>query len=341
MSDGNLFESDDVSLNDMLSPRERQLMVMAAEGLTDQGIAHKLGISVATVSTYWGRVRIKFGPMPRPELIAHFVRGEMTRSAAELTKKEATLRALLTSTPLGVIMTDSDGTVLYVNPAYEEISGRSIEALEGTSALDVVHPDDRNRVAEAWNRCFSDGVPYSEEYRYLRPDGVRDIRAWGNVWRFNGTIGGRVAVIEDVTEARSMAEACAEALEGYQTLFSLTPEAILSADESQMIVEFSPGAERLFGYEASEAIGKPLSMLLPLDGNTPHQALVEVFRRDPEREHSVADRVTVRGRRKTGEEFYCEASVVHRTVQRRPLYTAIVRDVNDPTSDPEGDHSVA
>ena len=44
-----------------LSERENQMLQMAARGLTDQGIAHELGISVGTVGTYWGRVREKMG----------------------------------------------------------------------------------------------------------------------------------------------------------------------------------------------------------------------------------------------------------------------------------------
>ncbi len=60
-----------------LSERERQLVKLAAEGHTDASIAHRLGISEATVSTYWGRVRIKVGPFSRPELIATIIRQEL------------------------------------------------------------------------------------------------------------------------------------------------------------------------------------------------------------------------------------------------------------------------
>src|SRR5579871_1864366 len=82
-------------LNESLSARERELLVLAMNGLTDQGIANKLGISAATIGTYWGRVRIKFGPLSRPELVARFVQGEMTRSSAALAASEARFRALL------------------------------------------------------------------------------------------------------------------------------------------------------------------------------------------------------------------------------------------------------
>jgi len=41
-----------------LSVRERQVLSLAARGETDQGIANRLGISPATVNSYWVRIRL-------------------------------------------------------------------------------------------------------------------------------------------------------------------------------------------------------------------------------------------------------------------------------------------
>ena len=70
-----------------LSPREQQLIKYAAEGLTDTAIAHKLGISEATVGTYWGRVRIKLGPYSRTELVAIMMRAEREAAVEELRRE--------------------------------------------------------------------------------------------------------------------------------------------------------------------------------------------------------------------------------------------------------------
>ena len=46
-------------------------------------------------------------------------------------------------------------------------------------------------------------------------------------------------------------------------LFALTSEAIVVADvQSNLIVAWNPGAERLFGYSAAEAVGMPLQDLV-------------------------------------------------------------------------------
>lgn len=67
-----------------LSEREQQLLQLAGEGFTDSAIANKLGISEATVGTYWGRIRIKMGPYSRPELVGMAVRMEAEATLNQL-----------------------------------------------------------------------------------------------------------------------------------------------------------------------------------------------------------------------------------------------------------------
>lgn len=67
-----------------LSDREKQIVDLASEGHTDTSIAHELGISEATVSTYWSRVRMKIGPYSRPELVARIIRSNCSQIVKEL-----------------------------------------------------------------------------------------------------------------------------------------------------------------------------------------------------------------------------------------------------------------
>ena len=81
-----------------LSEREDQILRLAMRGYTDTAIAHKLGLSEATVGTYWGRVRIKMGPYSRTELVARALQHEnadaMQILRAENERLTAQLRAL-------------------------------------------------------------------------------------------------------------------------------------------------------------------------------------------------------------------------------------------------------
>lgn len=95
--------------------------------------------------------------------------------------------------------------LLYISPAYERVWGRTCQSLyaDSRSFLDAVHPDDRERVLNAFDQQRQ-GVETAQEYRIVRPDGstrwiwdrafpVRD--ASGKVARVAG-------LAEDITERK-------------------------------------------------------------------------------------------------------------------------------------------
>jgi len=52
-----------------LTDREREVMILAAEGLANQEIADRLRISVATARTHVGRAMVKLGARDRAQLV--------------------------------------------------------------------------------------------------------------------------------------------------------------------------------------------------------------------------------------------------------------------------------
>jgi DNA-binding CsgD family transcriptional regulator len=64
-----------------LSPREKEIVELAAEGLTNEAIAHRLGLSIGTVNTYWLRIKLKVGGSGRTETVVNVFK---VRAAREL-----------------------------------------------------------------------------------------------------------------------------------------------------------------------------------------------------------------------------------------------------------------
>ena len=148
--DGRFVQRSEQDGSSLLSPREHQLLVLAAKGFTDQGIAHKLGISLATVGTYWGRIRIKMGPLNRTELVAHFLQEEAAHEVDSLksenqrlltelsqqTQNEEALRAsvemfqgLIEGAPDAIIVVNQDGGVVLANAQAATMFGYSQDEL--------------------------------------------------------------------------------------------------------------------------------------------------------------------------------------------------------------------
>lgn len=80
--------------------------------------------------------------------------------------------------------------------------------------LEMVHPDDRQRVIDATNRVFHQHVPYSHDERIFRPDGsVRYLHTWAHpVLDDAGQLVRLLGVCQDITD-RKLAELDRERIE--------------------------------------------------------------------------------------------------------------------------------
>ncbi len=102
-----------------------------------------------------------------------------------------------------------DWSVLYANSAYEKVWGRPLQHLyEDEGQWDEgIHPDDRVRVRESWERMVEQGEHYEEEYRVIHPESsMRWVRS--RVYPVRDQSGQlyRIAeVVQDIT-ARKAAE---------------------------------------------------------------------------------------------------------------------------------------
>ena len=135
-----------------LSRREHQILELASAGHIDQAIANDLGISVPTVSTYWCRIREKYGRLNRAELVAKFVRereqviasalrndneelvGRLDEAAVReqgLAQELATYEALLEGAPDPMIIVDADGVIQRVNRLAARLFGWDREGMAG------------------------------------------------------------------------------------------------------------------------------------------------------------------------------------------------------------------
>lgn len=139
-----------------LSPREKELIRLASEGLIDTAIAHQLGISEATVGTYWGRVRIKLGPYNRTELVAIVIREEQEEALERLRKEnEETLsqlqdamshsyeqgsiyREIVENALDAMLLVSEQGRITMANQAAYEIFGYDLNELDDADILSLI-----------------------------------------------------------------------------------------------------------------------------------------------------------------------------------------------------------
>ena len=132
----------------------------------------------------------------------------------------------------------------------------------------------------------------------------------------------------DVTESKQAEEANRETQARFEGIVNMAVEGIISIDESQRVILFNQGAERIFGYSAAEALGLPLVEFLPLSSAELHHRLVQNFgATDDEQSRQMSKLREIQGRRLGGMLFPAEVNISKVTVKGKIIYTAIVRDI--------------
>jgi PAS domain S-box-containing protein len=105
-------------------------------------------------------------------------------------------------------------------------------------------------------------------------------------------------------------------------------DAIIIADGAGKILDWNRGAGKIFGYTEVEAVGQPLTLLLPPRFHDPHR-LGMVRRQAGGESHLVDQTVELVGRRKDGSEFPLELSLAEWATAADRFYTGIIRDITE------------
>lgn len=149
--------------------------------------------------------------------------------------------------------------VLDANAAYLRIVGRSLDELRALpSLLDLMPPDERVRAQERWIRRGL-SVPVDEHYEttLARPDGTLvDVEIASVVLDAAKSV--VLNVVRDVSARKRAEQALRESQERMTVLLHAAQEAI-AVHDGKRVLEANPAFERMFGWRAEEARGRPLT----------------------------------------------------------------------------------
>jgi len=214
------------------------------------------------------------------------VTAEGQRQAQERSQEsEQRFRLVSDTAPVLIWMSGTDKLCNYFNRPWLEFTGRSLQAESGNGWAEGVHADDRQQCMEVYTQAFDRREEFRMTYRLRRKDGeyrwILDV----GVPRFDpsGTFLGYIGIGLDETE-RKLAE---DVRSRYAAIVESSDDAIIGADRKGTITHWNKGAERLYGYSASEAIGKDIAFLQSADQSESRQILARVHEARQLREYET------------------------------------------------------
>jgi PAS domain S-box-containing protein len=152
---------------------------------------------------------------------------------------------------------DLAGRFRQCNPSWERALGWPLAELTGRPIADFVHLDDAGPVRAALDRLKGSTGTLSVEARFVGKD---DRSRWLHFSATPDAANDSLYVVARDIMGKKLAEAESAR---FAAVVKSSSDAIITAGLSGAIESWNPAAERIFGFKASEALGKPLSMLSP------------------------------------------------------------------------------
>jgi PAS domain S-box-containing protein len=162
---------------------------------------------------------------------------ELKQTEQALRESEERFRALATSAPIGIFLSDAQGRTIFTNPMWQTISGLNAEASLGWGWSEVIHPDDRQVFLEHWQQALTETQSsWQQEVRLLTPQGeTRWIRTLANPsYAPTGELLGYVGTVEDITERKLDKAALMQQEQRYRYIFEATGVSIWEEDFSEV-----------------------------------------------------------------------------------------------------------
>jgi PAS domain S-box-containing protein len=218
----------------------------------------------------------------------------MAEGSQSLTSDTQLFRDVFNASPIGIAVENLEGQPLFVNPAFCTFLGFSEEELRIKHCVDFSPPEDAQKDWALFQRLRAGSIDhYQLEKRYFRRDGSL---VWGSlsISLLKSSPSPLVlAMVEDITDKKKAEEARFR----HAAVIESSDDAIGSGTLDGIIVGWNTGAQKMYGYTEAEAVGKPISMLVPPELPDEENKILESLKSGDRIEHFETVRVTKTGKR--------------------------------------------
>jgi PAS domain S-box-containing protein len=252
---------------------------------------------------------------------------ERKEAEAKLQDSEILLQAFFENSPNLIFVKDRQSRYLYANKEFkkafhvtDEIKGKTDDELFSAEQAAAFQAVDRQVLEAGLPTKFEDVVLYEDGQHTRIVQKFPLFNAGGEIYAIGG-------VVTDITE-RKQEEAARRYAEGrHRLVLETANDAVVSIDESSVILFANPATSRIFGYDPTELIGKPLTLLMPEFLRKLHENGFRRYLATGQR-HINWQGTELTALRKNGQEFPVEVSFGELAGDGHRVFTGFIRDIS-------------
>jgi PAS domain S-box-containing protein len=159
--------------------------------------------------------------------------------------------------------------------------------------LDLIHPEDRETVNAAYTHSLETRQPYGITHRLLMADGrIKHVHEQCETFYKEAKPIRSIGTVQDITRQKKEEEVSSRLAQ----IVESTDDAIISKDLAGNITSWNRGAQKIFGYEAPEIVGSPVSLLIPPDRQEQEKQMAGSIKNGESLDHYETERVAKDGR---------------------------------------------
>jgi len=263
--------------------------------------------------------------------------GALQRIRAQETQRRVEQRFQLVARATNDVVWDwnLETNLVLWNEALQTLFGYQTEEVEPgvESRYGRIHPDEQQRVVNGIEVVFNgSGEYWSDEYRFRRNDGsYAQVLDRGYVVRDeSGKPVRMIGAMMDIAQ-RQQVEAARAGGEAQAGILDAAPDAIVTIDHEGKILEWNPAAEKMFGHDRPDVLGKDLAeLVIPAHLREQHRAGFRNFLNAGSSSGAIIGRrVDMKATRADGAEFPIEMAVTRIATQGPPRFAGFIRDISE------------
>lgn len=197
----------------------------------------------------------------------------MQRVTNQLKESDRRFSELLGRVELLAIMADVEGRLIYCNDHFVTVTGWPRNEIIGRDVFTFLIPPEQVPSVKELYAWLLDDKSTTSEVEILTRQGDRRLIHWTSTILRSpaGEVIGSASIGQDVTDER-------RAQFNNKLLASIvesTDDAVVAATLDGIVTSWNPGAERIYGYRASEMLGRSIFLLNPEDRHAEVKANLE------------------------------------------------------------------